>query len=103
MRRPGGCDQPCFCTIIKPWDNNMYKMAATVGVSDRVRMQLLGLSIPLVSQGIPFLQMGSDFLRSKSMERDKVRIPETGITRWTSHWLRVTGTSAYLERIKTQG
>ncbi len=52
------------------WDNNMYKMAATVGTGDRVRMQLLGLSVPLLSQGIPFLHMGSDLLRSKSMERD---------------------------------
>ena len=33
-------------------------------------MQVIALSIPLLSQGIPFLHMGSELLRSKSMERD---------------------------------
>ncbi|MEM9100782.1 MAG: pullulanase-type alpha-1,6-glucosidase [Pseudomonadota bacterium] len=52
------------------WDNNQYKIAKSVSTDDRVRMQILGLSVPILSQGIPFLHMGSELLRSKSMQRD---------------------------------
>jgi pullulanase len=52
------------------WDINQYKIATGTTTADRVRMQMLGLSLPLLSQGIPFIHMGSDILRSKSMERD---------------------------------
>jgi pullulanase len=52
------------------WDNNQYKIANGTTTASRVRMQLVGLAVPLMSQGIPFLHMGSDILRSKSMERD---------------------------------
>ncbi|WP_431687611.1 pullulanase-type alpha-1,6-glucosidase [Hahella sp. NBU794] len=52
------------------WDNNQYKAASDVNAQDRARMQMLALSIPLLSQGVPFLHMGSDILRSKSMQRD---------------------------------
>ncbi len=52
------------------WDNNQYKIADGVSTEDRVRMQLVGMSIPLMSQGIPFLHMGAEILRSKSMQRD---------------------------------
>lgn len=33
-------------------------------------MQVVSLALPILSQGIPFLHMGSELLRSKSMERD---------------------------------
>lgn len=52
------------------WDNNQYKLPATLPVSDRVRLQLVALSVPLFSQGVPFIHLGSDILRSKSMQRD---------------------------------
>ncbi|WP_222911052.1 pullulanase-type alpha-1,6-glucosidase [Pseudomonas sp. DNDY-54] len=52
------------------WDNNQYKLPATLSVSDRVRLQLVALSVPLFSQGVPFIHLGSDILRSKSMQRD---------------------------------
>ncbi len=52
------------------WDNNQYKIASSVPTEDRVRMQLLGLSFPLFGQGVPFIHMGSELLRSKSMQRD---------------------------------
>ncbi|QLC72699.1 pullulanase-type alpha-1,6-glucosidase [Pseudomonas sp. LPB0260] len=52
------------------WDNNQYKLAASLGATQRVRLQLLGLAVPLFSQGVPFLHMGGELLRSKSMERD---------------------------------
>ncbi|WP_332825231.1 pullulanase-type alpha-1,6-glucosidase [Ramlibacter sp.] len=52
------------------WDINQYKLAGSLGSAERVRLQLLGLAVPLLSQGVPFIHMGSDILRSKSMERD---------------------------------
>ncbi|MFY0665061.1 MAG: pullulanase-type alpha-1,6-glucosidase [Natronospirillum sp.] len=52
------------------WDNNQYRMARGVSTDDRVRMQMVGLSLPMLSQGVPFFHAGSDLLRSKSMERD---------------------------------
>nr|WP_298147300.1 pullulanase-type alpha-1,6-glucosidase [uncultured Pseudomonas sp.] len=52
------------------WDNNQYKLAGSLSSAERVRLQLLGLAVPLLSQGVPFIHMGSDILRSKSMERD---------------------------------
>jgi len=52
------------------WDNNQYKIATATSTAVRVRMQVLALALPLFSQGIPFLHMGCDLLRSKSMARD---------------------------------
>ncbi len=52
------------------WDINQYKTAEYVSVQDRARMQLLALSTPLLGQGVPFIHMGSELLRSKSLERD---------------------------------
>ncbi|MDC0603100.1 pullulanase-type alpha-1,6-glucosidase [Aliiglaciecola sp.] len=52
------------------WDNNQYRIANDANTSDRVRMQLLSLAYPLMAQGIPFLHMGSELLRSKSYLRD---------------------------------
>ncbi|WP_336366813.1 pullulanase-type alpha-1,6-glucosidase [Marinobacter sp. C2H3] len=52
------------------WDNNQYKAPYTDTVMVRAQRQVVALAIPLLSQGVPFLQMGSELLRSKSMERD---------------------------------
>lgn len=52
------------------WDNNQYRVAYSVSSADRIRMQALSLSYPLLAQGIPFLHMGCEFLRSKSFLRD---------------------------------
>ena len=52
------------------WDNNQYKLPTHTSMEDRARMQMLGLSTILYAQGIPFLHMGVDLLRSKSFERD---------------------------------
>ncbi|UAA40574.1 pullulanase-type alpha-1,6-glucosidase [Paraneptunicella aestuarii] len=52
------------------WDNNQYRIAFEVSTDDRVNMQVLSLAYPLLSQGIPFLHMGSELLRSKSYLRD---------------------------------
>ncbi|WP_240220340.1 pullulanase-type alpha-1,6-glucosidase [Rheinheimera hassiensis] len=52
------------------WDQLQYGLAASVSIDERVRVHNMAIAIPLMSQGIPFLQMGDDFLRSKSMDRD---------------------------------
>lgn len=52
------------------WDNNQYKIAYNVDVATRVRMQAVSLSTAMLGQGIPFIHMGSELLRSKSMQRD---------------------------------
>lgn len=58
------------------FDLNAYKLpVGTNGMEnttmvDRVRAQNLGLSIVGLSQGVPFFHMGSDMLRSKSLDRN---------------------------------
>lgn len=52
------------------WDNNQFKIAYTVTTADRVRMQAVSLSTAILGQGVPFIHMGSEILRSKSMQRD---------------------------------
>ncbi|WP_273024972.1 alpha-1,6-glucosidase domain-containing protein [Rheinheimera sp.] len=52
------------------WDKLQYGLNASLTTAERVRAQNIALAIPLMSQGIPFMQMGSDMLRSKSMDRD---------------------------------
>jgi len=39
-------------------------------MDERVRAQNVGLSIVSLAQGVPFMQAGSDLLRSKSLDRD---------------------------------
>lgn len=52
------------------WDNNQYKTGYDVTTEDRVRMQAVSLSTAMLGQGMPFTHMGSELLRSKSMQRD---------------------------------
>ncbi|WP_018984151.1 pullulanase-type alpha-1,6-glucosidase [Salinimonas chungwhensis] len=52
------------------WDQLQYNLPSAMPLDDRVRVQSIALSIPLLSQGIPFLHMGSELLRSKSMDRN---------------------------------
>lgn len=58
------------------FDLNMFKMplgksgTAVTSMQERVRAQNLGLSLVGFSQGIPFFQMGSDLLRSKSLDHN---------------------------------
>jgi len=52
------------------WDNSQYRLPFDVSTDDRVRMHLQSLSFTLFAQGIPFLHMGSEFMRSKSYLRD---------------------------------
>jgi pullulanase-type alpha-1,6-glucosidase len=52
------------------WDNNQYRLPFDTSTKDRVRVHLQSLAFPIFAQGIPFLHMGSEFLRSKSFLRD---------------------------------
>lgn len=52
------------------WDNSQYRLPFDVSTDNRVRMHLQSLSFTLFAQGIPFLHMGSEFMRSKSFLRD---------------------------------
>ncbi|HSG63071.1 MAG TPA: alpha-1,6-glucosidase domain-containing protein, partial [Pseudomonadales bacterium] len=52
------------------WDILQYKHDVGLNLASRVRVQNIAASIPLLSQGVPFLQMGGDMLRSKSMDRN---------------------------------
>ncbi len=52
------------------WDYLQYNLPTTMGNEDRVRVHNLSASIPLLSQGIPFFQLGLDKMRSKSMDRN---------------------------------
>jgi pullulanase-type alpha-1,6-glucosidase len=52
------------------WDNSQYRLPYDVSTDDRVRMHLQSLSFALFAQGIPFIHMGSEFMRSKSFLRD---------------------------------
>ena len=52
------------------WDQLQFVLSPTKDMQARVRAQNVSHSIVLLSQGIPFLQMGGDFLRSKSLDRN---------------------------------
>lgn len=52
------------------WDNHQYRLPFDMSRDDRVRIQNMSLAYPLLAQGIPFLHMGSELLRSKSFLRD---------------------------------
>ena len=58
------------------FDLNMFKLplghsgSAVTSMKERVRAQNLGLSLVGFSQGIPFFHLGSDMLRSKSLDHN---------------------------------
>jgi pullulanase-type alpha-1,6-glucosidase len=52
------------------FDSIQYKVPLSTNLSDRVRIQNMGLSLVTLAQGIPFFHAGSDMLRSKSLDRN---------------------------------
>ena len=52
------------------FDQNVFKLPVGTAITDRVRSQNVGQSLIGLAQGIPFFQMGSDILRSKSLDRN---------------------------------
>jgi pullulanase/glycogen debranching enzyme len=52
------------------FDAMNIKLKRSVPTADRVRMHRLGMSIVMLSQGVPFFMAGDDILRSKSATRN---------------------------------
>lgn len=52
------------------WDKLQLGLPSSVSTDNRVRIHNIALAIPVLSQGIPFMQMGDDLLRSKSLDRN---------------------------------
>lgn len=52
------------------WDELQHHLPESFSLEDRVRAHSIAASIPLVSQGIPFFQLGADMMRSKSLDRN---------------------------------
>ncbi len=50
------------------FDAVQLKAPASASVAERIRMNNLALSIPMLSQGVPFFHAGDDILRSKSLD-----------------------------------
>jgi pullulanase len=52
------------------WDNTQTKLPLDMGMDDRIRIHMLSNAFVTFGQGVPFYQMGSDILRSKSLDRN---------------------------------
>jgi pullulanase-type alpha-1,6-glucosidase len=52
------------------FDALTYKLPVTTSMEDRVRSQVLALAPVLLGQGQPFVHAGSEFMRSKSLDRN---------------------------------
>ncbi|MDO6422136.1 pullulanase-type alpha-1,6-glucosidase [Saccharophagus degradans] len=52
------------------WDQLQYGLPESMSLEDRIRAHNIAATIPVMSQGIPFFQLGVDMLRSKSMDRN---------------------------------
>jgi pullulanase/glycogen debranching enzyme len=52
------------------YDANALKLPLDTSTADRARVQILGLAINALSQGVAYFHAGSDMLRSKSLDRN---------------------------------
>ena len=52
------------------FDALQYKLPEDTTMADRVRVQNMGMSMTMFSQGVPFFHAGIDMLRSKSFDRN---------------------------------
>ncbi|WP_111976883.1 alpha-1,6-glucosidase domain-containing protein [Algibacillus agarilyticus] len=52
------------------WDQLQYGLPADLSAVNRARVHSVAASVPIMSQGIPFFQLGVDKMRSKSMDRN---------------------------------
>jgi pullulanase-type alpha-1,6-glucosidase len=52
------------------WDIAQYKLPKAAAKADRVRAHLVALDTILLGQGVPFIHMGDDLLRSKSEDKN---------------------------------
>ncbi len=74
------------------WDIQQIKLPENLSMEDRVRVHVLAMSLPLLSQGVPYFEMGTDLLRSKSLYRDAYNAGDwINAFDWTlqsHHWKR---------------
>ncbi len=72
------------------WDQLQYSLPDSMLKDERVRIHNLSAAIPLLSQGIPFFQLGVDMMRSKSMDRDSYDASDwynyVDFTNTTNNW-----------------
>ena len=52
------------------WDKLQYALPDSMSIDNRRRVHNMTAAVPLLSQGIPFFQLGIDLLRSKSLDRN---------------------------------
>lgn len=52
------------------WDNTQTKLPRDMVTDDRVKVHMLSLAFINYSQGVPFHHLGTDILRSKSLDRN---------------------------------
>lgn len=52
------------------WDILQDKLPSNLLANERARVHRVALSYPLLGQGVPFLHMGSELMRSKSQDRN---------------------------------
>jgi pullulanase len=52
------------------WDNTQPKLPMNMSTEDRVRVHMLSNAMLNYGQGVPFYQLGTDILRSKSLDRN---------------------------------
>jgi pullulanase/glycogen debranching enzyme len=52
------------------YDSNAFKLPVGTSTEDRARVQVLGVAITALSQGVAYFHAGIDVLRSKSMDRN---------------------------------
>jgi len=72
------------------WDKIQYAVPASVTLDQRVRMQVLALSLPALGQGLPFFHAGGEILRTKSLDADSYDSGDwfnrVDFSRQTNHW-----------------
>jgi pullulanase len=72
------------------WIHHPGALPESTTLADRVRIQNLTLSVPILSQGVPFFHMGADILRSKSMSRNTYNAGDwfnyVDFTKQTNNW-----------------
>lgn len=52
------------------WDKLLYALPLATPLAERVRLQVLALSVPALAQGVPFFHAGDEILRTKSLDAD---------------------------------
>lgn len=72
------------------WMHRPGALPADMTIANRVRVNSLTLSVPVLSQGVPFVQMGSELLRSKSMSPNSYNAGDwfnkVDFTKQTNNW-----------------